>query len=57
VATLIDQVSWKGYTVSLIRKGYCVVIGSPDKQLKQVISEDVQLVIPTLRLAGILFMY
>ncbi|XP_039812964.1 DNA polymerase I-like isoform X3 [Panicum virgatum] len=37
VATLTEQV---------LRKGYRVVIASPDKDFKQLISEDVQLVIP-----------
>lgn len=37
VATLTQQV---------LQKGYRVVIGSPDKDFKQLISEDVQLVMP-----------
>lgn len=37
VATLTEQV---------LQKGYRVVIGSPDKDFKQLISEDVQLVMP-----------
>lgn len=37
VATLIEQV---------LQKGYRVVIASPDKDFKQLISDDVQLVMP-----------
>ena len=37
VATLTEQV---------LQKGYRVVIASPDKDFKQLISEDVQLVMP-----------
>lgn len=37
VATLTDQV---------LHKGFRVVIGSPDKDFKQLISEEVQLVMP-----------
>lgn len=37
VATLTDQV---------LKKGARVVIGSPDKDFKQLISEDVQIVMP-----------
>lgn len=37
VATLVHQV---------LKKGYRAVIASPDKDFKQLISEDVQLVIP-----------
>lgn len=37
VATLTDQV---------LQKGFRVVIGSPDKDFKQLISEDVQIVMP-----------
>lgn len=37
VATLVDQV---------LQRGFRVVIASPDKDFKQLISEDVQLVMP-----------
>lgn len=37
VATLTDQV---------LQRGFRVVIGSPDKDFKQLISEDVQIVMP-----------
>lgn len=37
VATLVDQV---------LQRGYRAVIASPDKDFKQLISEDVQLVMP-----------
>lgn len=37
VATLMDQV---------LQRGFRVVIGSPDKDFKQLISEDVQMVMP-----------
>ena len=39
VATLADEV---------LQRGYRVVIASPDKDFKQLISEDVQLVMPIL---------
>ncbi|KDP38320.1 hypothetical protein JCGZ_05385 [Jatropha curcas] len=41
VATLVGQV---------IKKGYKVVIASPDKDFKQLISEDVQIVLPIIEL-------
>lgn len=37
VATLVEQV---------LQRGYRVVIASPDKDFKQLISEDVQIVMP-----------
>lgn len=37
VATLVEQV---------VQRGYRVVIASPDKDFKQLISEDVQMVMP-----------